>query len=227
MNGSSMPNAIGFACSLALASLLGGCTIDGVAILPGPGDVGDESGDDESDTQSNDEGNDSGNDSSNDSSNDSHDGGSLDLPSDDGGELDQACEVINGELDAAPPCGALPPSTVLAPVVAWTWTGPAGEDSVLVTPLVANLDDDTYDDAINPCDRPEVIVAAVDAPPDKDNPMPSGHLYVLDSSSGELKWMIDHPIDATANPALADIDDDGIPEILAFERSEEIIGQNR
>jgi outer membrane protein assembly factor BamB len=212
--GSSMPHAIGFACMLALTSVLGGCTIDGVAILPGfePNEFGDESGEGEDDDGT----------QGNDSSNGDDDG--LELPGDDGGEAELACEVLVGELDAALPCGVEPPSDHLAPKVAWTWTGPDGEDSVLVTPLVGNLDDDTYDDAINPCDRPEVIVLAVDAP-NNGKHLPAGHLYVLDSTTGELKWKIDRPVDASATPALADLDDDGVPEILAFERSEEMIGQ--
>ncbi len=214
-----MPHAIGFACALALASLLGGCTIDGVAIMPGPdaNDFGDESdGGDADDTESNDSSN---------HDDDADDGDDLlDLPSEGESDLLQACNVLDGELDAALPCGVEPPSDQLAPVVAWTWTGPDGEDSVLVTPLVGNLDDDTYDDAINPCDRPEVIVLAVNAPASKEIDAP-GHLYVLDSETGETKWRIDRPVDATTTPALADLDDDGVPEILAFERSEEMIGQ--
>lgn len=218
-----MQHAIGFACTIAMAGLLGGCTIDGVAILPGfePNDFGDESDDGEdNDTEGNGSGNDSGNDSGD-------DGENLDMPSEDGEALGQACEVLDGELDAALPCGAEPPSQHLAPMVAWTWMGPGGEDSVLVTPLVGNLDDDNYDDAINPCDRPEVIVLAVDAPAGKTkhSELPAGHLYVLDSETGEMKWKIDRAVDASATPALADLDDDGIPEILAFERSDEMIGQ--
>jgi hypothetical protein len=204
---------MGFACTLAYLSMgMGGCTIDGVAILAGNDDAGDEL--DEGDTE--------GNESSNPVE---EDGESLDLPNGDGIELGQACEVLDEELDAAPPCDAQRTSDHLAPVVAWTWTGPGGEDSVLVTPLVGNLDDDNLDGVSNPCDRPEVIVLAVDAPADKHDPLPSGHLYVLDTVSGETKWKIERPVDATATPALADLDDDGVAEILAFERSVDVIGQ--
>jgi hypothetical protein len=57
-------------------------------------------------------------------------------------------------------------------------------------------------------------------------PLPAGHLYVLDTVSGETKWMIDRDVDPTATPALADLDDDGVTEILAFERSVDLIGHS-
>jgi hypothetical protein len=213
-----LKSSIGFASTLAFASLLGGCTIDGIAILPGldSDDAADESGsshDDGTDTQGN----------------DADEGGdSLDLPNDEEGgasEFEQACTVLDEDLDAALPCAAQAPSDHLAPVVAWTWTGPGGEDSVLVTPLVGNLDDDNLDGEIDPCDRPDLLVLAVNAPASSKDQLPAGHLYVLDSVSGETKWMIDRPIDPTATPAIADLDDDGVVEILVFERSVDLIGQ--
>lgn len=207
---------IGFACTLALSGLLGACTIDGIAILPGleTDDIADETGtDDGDDTQGNESSPDEGDDS-------------LDLPSDEGeGELGQACSVSDEDLDAPLPCDAQPPSDHLAPVVAWTWTGPGGEDSVLVTPLVANLDDDNLDGVIDLCDQPDLLVLAFDAPASKHAPLLPGHLYVLDTASGETKWKFDRPIDPMATPALADLDDDGIPEILAFERGVDVIGE--
>jgi hypothetical protein len=212
-----------FVCTLALASsiggLLSGCTIDGIAILAGleSGSIADESGEsgDGDDTQSNDDSGDSG------------DG--LDLPNGDGeaGGAEQACRVLDDDLDAALPCEAQPPSDHLAPIVAWTWTGPGGEDSVLVTPLVANLDDDNLDGDIDLCDQPDLLVLAVDAPASKDSPLPAGHLYILDTANGTTKRRFDRPIDPTATPALADLDDDGIAEILVFERSAVMPGQRR
>lgn len=204
-------NPIGFASTLALALLLGGCTIDGIAILPGleTDDVGDESGGDTSTEEGSDA--DRGEDS-------------FDLPNDDDGGFGQACAVLEEDLDAALPCGAQTPSDHLTPVVAWTWTGPGGEDSVLVTPLVGNLDDDNFDGAIDLCDRPDLLVVAVDAPEKSKDELPAGHLYVLDTASGETKWRIDRPIDPKATPALADLDDDGDVEILVFERSVDVTG---
>jgi hypothetical protein len=210
---------MGFACTLALTSLLGACTIDGIAILPAldgdDGDVGDESGEsDDADDDADDEADTDGD-------------VNLDLPDplgDEGSELGQACTILDEDLDAALPCDAPSPSQHLAPVVTWTWTGPDGEDSVLVTPLVANLDDDNLDDVIDLCDRPDLLVLAVDAPA-KNETLPAGHLYVLDTVTGESKRRFARAVDAEATPALADLDDDGVAEILAFERGVDVIGQ--
>lgn len=125
--------------------------------------------------------------------------------------------VPSGGLNAALPCDLEPPSDVIAPTTAWTWTGRSGEDSVLTTPLVANLDDDNGDGFIDLCDTPDVVVAAVDLPPGKTDPWPAGHLHVIDGSNGNHSFKIPTPIDAAVNPALGDLDGDGVPEIVALQ----------
>jgi hypothetical protein len=212
------------ACALAVG--VAGCTVEGFAILPGlasnADDLGTEFGDD---TESGDTGFDSGFDSGS---------TSLDLP-DPLDPLDdpaaQACLVPDNNIDAPLPCDLPSTSTTMDPVVAWTWTGPAGEDSVIVTPLVGNLDDDNGDGGVDLCDQPDVVVIAVDLPSHVDDPnnknasLPAGHIYLLDTKTGQTKLRFDRPVDASATPALADLDGDGRPEILAFERSEEVLGQ--
>lgn len=139
-----------------------------------------------------------------------------DLPDDPQPTPAPSCSLAPEQLDGALPCELEPPSSSIAPVVAWTWTGPAGEDSVLVTPLVANLDDDNLDGFVDVCDRPDIVVAAVDLPPNKLDVWPLGHLHVLDGS-GTSARMLPPPIDAAVNPALADLDGDGVAEIIAAE----------
>jgi hypothetical protein len=95
--------------------------------------------------------------------------------------------------------------------------GPGGETSVVVTPLVGNLDDDNADGFVDLCDTPDVIVAAVDLPSTKTEVWPLGHLHVIDGATGETEQTIEHPIDAAINPAIADLDGDGRMEILALE----------
>src|SRR5690606_17764871 len=102
------------------------------------------------------------------------------------------------------------------PVTAWTWTGPAGEDSVVTTPLVANLDDDNGDGFVDLCDTPDLVVAAVDLPPGKTDPWPAGHLHVI-AGDASGSFAIDTPIDAAINPALGDLDGDGTAEIVALQ----------
>lgn len=190
---------------------LAGCSIDGLAIWADPGLADDESS--EGDSDDGDDGIEGNDDESS----------LLDLPEGEG-EQQAACMVTKGQLDAALPCDAAPTSTTLAPVVAWTWTGPSLEDSVIVTPLVANLDDDNANGAVDLCDVPDLVVIAVDLPASKNDPIPAGHIYVIDTETGETKLRFAHAVDGTATPALADLDDDGVPEILAFERSNNDLG---
>lgn len=185
--------------------MVAGCTADGVALLPGP-DYGEDGGQDAGEDEA-----------------DDTDGGEVDEGFDElldlggGGEARALTCQLQDELDAALPCDRPPTTTTLAPVVAWSWTGPDGEDSVLVTPLVANLDDDNLDGAIDLCDTPDVLALAVDLPSQADAPWPAGHLYLLDGELGEQSLRIQHPVDAGVTPAIADLDGDGDPEIIAVE----------
>ncbi|HLT38556.1 MAG TPA: hypothetical protein VK034_19850 [Enhygromyxa sp.] len=197
-----------------------GCTVDVHVILPGLGTgLADDDGGTEDPTEAgwDTDGPDDGLDGS----------AAFDMGSE--GVDQQSCAVA--QLDAPLPCDRGPISDVIAPMLAWTWTGPRGQDSVLVTPLVANLDDDNHDGNIDPCDTPEIVVIAVDLPPKKSDPIPPGRLYLLDGRTGATDRVIDHPLDATATPALADLDDDGVPELIAFEREQPIepgeIGERR
>lgn len=212
--------AVALGCLFAIGSA--SCTVDVHVFLPGHTGIADD------DTGGHDDHEDGDGSESQGSADAGNPHASLDLG---GGEgfAEQSCRV--GRLDAPLPCAAQSPSTVIDPTVAWTWTGPNGEDSVIVTPLVANLDDDNLDGSLDLCDAPDVLVLAVNLPASKNQPIPPGRLYVLDSNSGATKLVIDHPLDATATPALADLDNDGVPEILAFERTAAInpgqIGERR
>ncbi|PRP97486.1 FG-GAP repeat protein [Enhygromyxa salina] len=203
----------------AWVSGIAGCTVDGVAILPGQAEGA------ESETEgSGGEGTGISNDDTADSGDSAGDGAAPDLP-EGGTESHEACGLVDAGIDAPLPCDLPPVSLSLDPVITWTWTGPNGEDSVIATPLVANLDDDDGNGVTDLCDKPELVVLAVDLPANKIDPLPAGHLYVLDTATGETEFVIDHPLDATATPALADLDGDGVVELLAFERSEEVLGQ--
>jgi hypothetical protein len=186
-----------------LSLVLTGCTIDGVAIVSGEppssessDTIDDETGDDEESGPT--------------------DSGESDLPSEPDPQPAPTCSLALDALDGLLPCELAPPSAEIHPIVAWTWTGPAGEDSVLATPLVANLDDDNNDGFVDVCDTPDIVVAAVDLPPGKQDPWPAGHLHVLDGA-GRHARVIGTPIDAAINPALGDLDGDGVAEIVALQ----------
>src|SRR5690606_30723573 len=144
-------------CTLAISA--SGCTVDVHVILPGLGTgLADDDGGTEDST-------DSGWDT--DGPDDGLDDGSAAFDMGDDGMAQQSCAVA--QLDAPLPCVLGPTSDVIAPMFAWTWTGPNGQDSALVTPLVANLDDDNRDGNIDPCDTPEVVVITVDLPSKKSD----------------------------------------------------------
>lgn len=192
--------AVALGCVTAIAS----CTVDIHVLLPGldtgVADEGETAGDGDDESH--------GDDIDVDEPDPSLDLGGM-------GMAEQSCMVT--QLDAPLPCDRNPTSSVLDPIIAWTWTGPGGQDSVLVTPLVANLDDDNRDGTIDLCDTPEIVVIAVDLPPGKNDPLPPGRLYVIDGRSGTTERVFDYLLDATATPAIADLDADGVPEILAIE----------
>lgn len=118
------------------------------------------------------------------------------------------CKV--GDADDASPldCKHSAPPDAFEPDIQWTWTGPGDELTSLVTPLVANLTDDNGDGAIDLCDVPDIVVIAF-------RPFDPGHIYVLDGATGALHFRVDTPVSPLVNPALGDIDGDGLVEIVA------------
>jgi hypothetical protein len=130
------------------------------------------------------------------------DPGGMDLP----GPVDQ-CKVQD-DGDAAGPCEQAAPADSFAPVLQWSFTPDDGNHQTLTTPLVGNLTDDNDDGEVDLCDIPDVVLLAFPTAP---NP---GNIYVLDGATGALHYKIPQPINWRTTPAIGDIDDDGIAEIL-------------
>ncbi|MBC7976468.1 MAG: VCBS repeat-containing protein [Myxococcales bacterium] len=133
--------------------------------------------------------------------------GSVDVA--DTGPPPPTCKVVD-DMDAVGECTDIAPPNSFEPDVQWTWTG-ATDPYSMVTPLVANLTDDNSDGAIDLCDVPDVVVVAAPSIGWNDR---VGHLYVLDGETGEEHFAAAIPVDASVTPALGDIDDDGLPEIV-------------
>jgi len=105
-------------------------------------------------------------------------------------------------------CTQKAPPNSFDPVIQWVYDV-LGERESMVTPMVANLTDDNGDGRIDVCtDIPDLVVVAT---VDQNTP---GHIYVLDGATGFLHFRTVHPVDPTVNPALGDIDDDGLVEIV-------------
>ncbi len=148
----------------------------------------------------------------------------IDDDDDDGSDVDLglALDVGGGdcsprdEFDGIMPCEQQAPPDAFEPVQKWAWSGEGVDTNSYVTPLVANLTDDTTDGRVDVCDVPDIVVIA--APELPENPalgvMP-GHLYVLNGSSGAVHVAMSEPVSPTFTPALGDLDADGAIEIVA------------
>jgi hypothetical protein len=118
------------------------------------------------------------------------------------------CKATDDDMGGLGDCTMKAPPDAFEPDIQWSWNGPGAEKESLVTPLVANLTDDNNDGVIDLCDTPDIIVTVTAFP----NP---AHIYVLDGATGTLHFTIPTAVTWSINPAIADIDDDGIPEIVA------------
>jgi len=122
---------------------------------------------------------------------------------------------VNDDGNAVGECKKTAPPDSFEPEVQWTWAGGAGgENSVIVTPLVANLTDDNDDGEIDLCDVPDIVVVAATAH------MSPGFIYLLDGETGTEHMRFETPVVDHVTPALGDIDDDGVPEIIAVTHPE-------
>lgn len=125
------------------------------------------------------------------------------------GEPIDECKVPEDDLDGFGECDQEAPPDSFNPQVQWTWSDPTDRWSI-VTPLVANLTDDNDDGEIDLCDVPDVVVLAY---PQTSQP---GHIYVLDGETGNQHFQIAEEVHWGCSPALGDIDNDGLPEIVAY-----------
>ncbi len=122
------------------------------------------------------------------------------------------CAVSDGNIK---PCTEKSPPDSFDPVLEWSFADDPESQLPLqstVTALVANLTDDDESGSIDLCDTPDVVLIAND-----ENGLGTCSLYVLDGATGELHYEIeDEAIGCEATPAIADIDDDGEPEIVTL-----------
>jgi hypothetical protein len=119
------------------------------------------------------------------------------------------CKVVD-DMDGVGDCDAVAPPDSFEPDVQWTWDGDNGDTQSIVLPLVGNLTDDNDDGEIDLCDVPDVVVVAF---PDYFD-WKDCRLHVLDGETGVEHWVSSVDVDAITAPALGDIDDDGVPEIV-------------
>jgi len=121
------------------------------------------------------------------------------------------CKVLD-DMNAVGECETEAPPDSFEPVEQWSFT-PMGEPQSYVTPLVANLTDDNADGEIDLCDVPDVVLVAGSSTAGFSA---QGHIYVLDGETGTLHFQIADAVHGNVTPALGDIDDDGLVEIVTL-----------
>ncbi|CAN5812706.1 hypothetical protein BH09MYX1_BH09MYX1_35350 [soil metagenome] len=160
---------------------------------------------------------------------------SPEFPGDDGGLLGDVstadvpvvvdkCHVPpDNSSGNAPNCNTPPlPPNSFTPKTKWTWDAPPpvgnGYQGSMVTPLVANFTDDDKDGEINLCDIPDVIVTTNGGPI-----AANGKMYMLAGDTGQLEVTFDGNVDGSVNPAIGDVDNDGIPEVVAVDLAGHVV----
>ena len=124
----------------------------------------------------------------------------------------QSCTVTENSLDGSV-CNTKAPPDSFQAEVQWTWFDAEAPHS-WVNPLVANLTDDNGDGKINLCDTPDVVVISFLALSDTSGPI-GATLTVLDGATGDVHFQLPEiNIHNACEPALGDIDNDGLPEIV-------------
>ncbi|PRP90006.1 hypothetical protein ENSA5_68880 [Enhygromyxa salina] len=131
----------------------------------------------------------------------------LNQPDSEDGDPPDLCKV-NEEGDGMTPCEMQAPPDAFVPESEWQWQGDGEYTDIIVTPLVANLTDDNEDGEIDLCDIPDVVVVV------NTGVCSSARVYVLDGATGNVHYMIPGPFARASTPAIGDIDDDGLPEII-------------
>ncbi|MCA9689045.1 MAG: VCBS repeat-containing protein, partial [Myxococcales bacterium] len=138
----------------------------------------------------------------------------FDMPDDDAdmGPPPSMCKVVD-DMNAVGDCMDSAPPDSFEPDVQWEFLGPPGFDESIATPLVANFTDDNDDGEIDLCDIPDVLVIA--GPGGGDTP-PS-RLYLLDGETGVPHGYAEQLVQFAHTPAIGDIDNDGLPEIVVVD----------
>ncbi|WP_146157267.1 FG-GAP-like repeat-containing protein [Enhygromyxa salina] len=215
--------SLGVSCvSLALMSACGsGSSADsttavdtGVTTLDSTGSA---SGDGDGDTNSGDGDGDPGDGDGDPSDTDGPKFDLNEIPDNDDTPPGPTCEVVD-DMDAVGDCEESAPPDAFEPDVQWAFMGMDGETQSMTTALVANLTDDNDDGSIDLCDVPEVIVGLF-----ATYGQWNGHLYALDGETGAVVWQSAVLVDTTVTPAIGDIDNDGVSEIVAVNAAHQLI----
>jgi hypothetical protein len=131
--------------------------------------------------------------------------------------LDNDC---NGFIDDSVDCGCqyFPRDEAVQPVIEWTWTRSDTEpdyDQVVMTPISGPLVDTDFNGRVNEEDIPAVLFTTIKAGVGEERL--GGYLRAVRGSDGQELWTYTaRKVYAGSSPALGDLDDDGVPEVVAY-----------
>ena len=108
----------------------------------------------------------------------------------------------------------------------WKWQPPTNgalyNRGSKVIPLVGNFTDDNHDAAIDLCDTPDVLVQTIE----QGVGVAESYMYLLSGADGSTHFRFDAELWAGGQgmtPAFADIDADGLPEVVAIDTERRLI----
>ena len=114
-------------------------------------------------------------------------------------------------------CDYIPPSSAFDPVLKYSWGGvvtPPYSTDVMMTPVVAQLDDDNCDGKINERDIPEIVFSTFA----NGRYYSGGDLHVISVVDGQVVEKfpaLTNAVQASGGIAIGDLDGDAVPEIVA------------
>lgn len=134
-------------------------------------------------------------------------------------EVNNSCNNMTG-VQFIPPVGSF------NPVIEWQWTGSAinpTSNQVICLPVVSPLIDTNGDGQINSGDIPYIIFNSYI----ESNYQQNGTLRAIKGDgSAELFSVTEYKTNPISNPAIADIDNDGRPDIVVVEEFHHIMAFN-
>lgn len=127
-------------------------------------------------------------------------------------DTDQVCDPddIGPEALKGKGCYTPPKTGTFTPVVEWaksSFTNASTYNNVMMTPIVASLNDDDGDGDIDDDDTPDIVLVTYNTW--------DGYLRVISGADGSELWDdVSTPLEGQSTPAVADIDGDGFVEIV-------------